>query len=161
MKRVLNVSSTSSALSNLQASDVLTVWKLDRLGRSLPHLTTVIEELQSKGAGFKSLSESIDTTTAGGKLIFHIFGALAEFERSLIAERTRAGLQARQSIRPPYTLDIRTDKSCRKMIDSGQETVSGIAELYGVDRSTIHGTLKRTVNMAKSGDITNIAVGND
>ena len=95
MKRVLNVSSTSLALSNLQASDVLTVWKLDRLGRSLPHLTTMIEELQSKGAGFKSLSESIDTTTAGGKLIFHIFGALAEFERSLIAERTRAGLQAR------------------------------------------------------------------
>src|SRR3989337_1670840 len=82
------------ALSDLQTGDVLTVWRLDRLGRSLPHLITVIEELQSKGVGFKSLSESIDTTTAGGKLTFPIFGALAEFERSLIRERTMAGLSA-------------------------------------------------------------------
>jgi DNA invertase Pin-like site-specific DNA recombinase len=67
----------NEALSTLKEGDVLTVWKLDRLGRSLSHLITVIEELQVKGVGFKSLSESIDTTTSGGKLIFHIFGVVS------------------------------------------------------------------------------------
>jgi DNA invertase Pin-like site-specific DNA recombinase len=70
------------------------VWRLDRLGRSLRHLVDTITELERRGVGFRSLSESIDTTTPGGKLVFHIFAALAEFERDLIRERTRAGLEA-------------------------------------------------------------------
>jgi DNA invertase Pin-like site-specific DNA recombinase len=70
------------------------VWRLDRLGRSLPHLIASMTRLEERGIGFKSLTENIDTTTSGGKLIFHIFGALAEFERNLIRERTTAGLLA-------------------------------------------------------------------
>src|SRR5262249_33703239 len=70
------------------------VWRLDRLGRSLAHLIEIIDSIGQVGAGFASLTESIDTTTAGGRLVFHMMGALAEFERSLIAERTRAGMKA-------------------------------------------------------------------
>jgi DNA invertase Pin-like site-specific DNA recombinase len=82
------------ALAGLKQGDVLVVWKLDRLGRSLPHLIEVVQTLGERGVGFQSMSEAIDTTTAGGRLVFHIMGALAEFERSLIAERTRAGMAA-------------------------------------------------------------------
>jgi DNA invertase Pin-like site-specific DNA recombinase len=83
-----------AALSYVRNSDTLVVWRLDRLGRSLPHLITTMTALEERGIGFKSLTENIDTTTSGGKLIFHIFGALAEFERNLIKERTQAGLTA-------------------------------------------------------------------
>jgi DNA invertase Pin-like site-specific DNA recombinase len=82
------------ALRYVRKGDTLVVWRLDRLGRSLPHLITTITDLEDRGSGFKSLTENIDTTTSGGKLIFHIFGALAEFERNLIRERTQAGLTA-------------------------------------------------------------------
>jgi DNA invertase Pin-like site-specific DNA recombinase len=81
------------------------VWRLDRLGRSLPHLITTMTDVEERGIGFKSLTENIDTTTSGGKLIFHIFGALAEFERNLIRERTQAGLtepvpEAKEAVDP-------------------------------------------------------------
>jgi DNA invertase Pin-like site-specific DNA recombinase len=82
------------ALKYVRKGDTLVVWRLDRLGRSLPHLITTMTDLEERGIGFKSLTENIDTTTSGGKLIFHIFGALAEFERNLIRERTQAGLVA-------------------------------------------------------------------
>src|ERR687890_2558504 len=82
------------ALSHLRSGDTLVVWRLDRLGRSLRHLIDTVTELQERGIGFKSLQETIDTTTSGGKLVFHIFGALAEFEREIIKERTNAGLTA-------------------------------------------------------------------
>jgi DNA invertase Pin-like site-specific DNA recombinase len=82
------------ALSYVRKGDTLVVWRLDRLGRSLPHLIATMTSLEEQGIGFKSLTENIDTTTSGGKLIFHIFGALAEFERNLIRERTTAGLTA-------------------------------------------------------------------
>jgi DNA invertase Pin-like site-specific DNA recombinase len=82
------------ALAYVRKGDTLVVWRLDRLGRSLPHLITTMTDLEERGIGFKSLTENIDTTTSGGKLIFHIFGALAEFERNLIRERTQAGLTA-------------------------------------------------------------------
>src|SRR5918998_484036 len=85
------------ALSHLRAGDTLVVWRLDRLGRSLRHLIDTVTDLQERGIGFKSLQESIDTTTSGGKLVFHIFGALAEFEREIIKERTKAGLSAARS----------------------------------------------------------------
>src|SRR5919202_3395490 len=82
------------AFSHLRSGDTFVVWRLDRLGRSLRHLIDTVTDLQSKGIEFKSITESIDTTTSGGKLVFHIFGALAEFEREIIRERTKAGLSA-------------------------------------------------------------------
>jgi DNA invertase Pin-like site-specific DNA recombinase len=82
------------ALNYVRTGDTLVVWRLDRLGRSLPHLIITMTDLLERGIGFKSLTENIDTTTSGGKLIFHIFGALAEFERDIIRERTTAGLMA-------------------------------------------------------------------
>ena len=96
----------AAALTYMRAGDSLVVWKLDRLARSLPQLIETVATLEDQGIGFRSLTEAIDTTTAGGKLVFHIFGALAEFERSVIRERTRAGLKAardrgRKGGRPP------------------------------------------------------------
>lgn len=90
-------SGLNQLLELLRAGDTLVVWRLDRLGRSLSHLISVTTELESRGVGFRSLQEGIDTTTSGGKLVFHIFGALAEFERSLTQERTQAGLKAARS----------------------------------------------------------------
>jgi DNA invertase Pin-like site-specific DNA recombinase len=84
----------SQALSHLRAGDTLVVWRLDRLGRSLPHLIETVRQLQERGIGFRSLQEQLDTRTSGGKLVFHVFGALAEFERDLVRERTHAGLAA-------------------------------------------------------------------
>src|SRR5512142_1859137 len=84
----------AEAIAFLRPGDTLVVWKLDRLGRSLKHLIETVTALQGRKVGFRSLQESIDTTTSGGKLIFHVFGALAEFERDLIRERTQAGLRA-------------------------------------------------------------------
>jgi DNA invertase Pin-like site-specific DNA recombinase len=84
----------TEALSHLRSGDTLVVWRLDRLARSLSHLIELVNHLAGQGIAFKSLTEQIDTTTSGGKLIFHIFGALAEFERNLIKERTIAGLSA-------------------------------------------------------------------
>ena len=84
----------AAALSFAREGDILTVWKLDRLGRSLSHLIETVSALKARGVGFRSLTESIDTTTPGGRLVFHIFGALGQFERDLIRERTRAGLEA-------------------------------------------------------------------
>jgi DNA invertase Pin-like site-specific DNA recombinase len=130
------------ALNTLNPGDVLVVWKLDRLGRSLQHLIHIIEKLGACGIGFRSLSESIDTTTAGGKLIFHIFGALAEFERGLIAERTKAGLQAvmkrGKRLGRPSSLTQEQLNHAAKIIDSGEETVSGMAQILGVNRATLY-----------------------
>ena len=87
----------TQALAALQPGDILVVWRLDRLGRSLNHLLTVVDTLKARNVGFRSLQEAMDTTTPGGTLTFHIFGALAEFERALIRERTQAGLAAARS----------------------------------------------------------------
>ena len=84
----------AAALAYLRDGDVLAVWRLDRLGRSLAHLIETIGALEARGVGFRSLTESIDTTTSGGRLIFHVFGALGQFERDLIRDRTKAGLTA-------------------------------------------------------------------
>ncbi len=134
-------------LKIMQSGDVLTVWKLDRLGRSLHHLISILEALQSKGCGFKSLSENIDTTTASGKFFFHIIGAFAELERSLISERTKAGLQAAkkrgQTLGRPRRLTDAQINHARQNIKSGQESEASMAKLYGVDRSTLHRALKR------------------
>ena len=84
----------AAALTYVREGDALVVWRLDRLGRSLPHLIDTIAALEARGVGFRSLTEAIDTTTPGGRLIFHVFGALGQFERDLIRERTKAGLSA-------------------------------------------------------------------
>ncbi len=84
----------AQAIAFVREGDVLVTWKLDRLARSLPHLIETVNQLEKSGAGLRSLTEAIDTTTPGGRLIFHVFGALAQFERDLIRERTRAGLSA-------------------------------------------------------------------
>ena len=99
-----------AALGYVRDGEVLVVWKLDRLGRSLPHLIETVTDLAKRGVGFRSLTEAIDTTTPGGRLVFHIFGALGQFERDLVQERTRAGLAAaaargRQGGRKPAVTD--------------------------------------------------------
>ncbi len=101
-----------SALEYVRDGDVLIVWKLDRLGRSLPHLIETVMSLSTRGVGFRSLTEAIDTTTPGGRLVFHLFGALGQFERDLIQERTRAGLAAAAA---------RGRKGGRKRVVTGQK----------------------------------------
>ena len=106
----------TAALAYLREGDVLSVWRLDRLGRSLPHLIETIGALQARGVGFRSLTESIDTTTPGGRLIFHVFGALGQFERDLIRERTQAGLTAaaargRKGGRPPVVTEDKLQRA--------------------------------------------------
>lgn len=131
----------ADALAALGDGDVFIVWKLDRLGRSLPHLIEVIESLGSIGAGFRSLSESIDTTTASGKLLFHVMGALAEFERSLISERTAAGMAAAKQrgvhVGRPRKLLRHQVEHARKAIGKGKGTVAGMAAHYGVSSKTM------------------------
>src|SRR3954471_11414336 len=97
----------TEALSHLRTGDTLVVWKLDRLGRSLKDLITRITELETRTIGLKSLTEQIDTTTSGGKLIFHMFGALAEFERDIIRERTNAGLERYVKKKPHFGKEMR------------------------------------------------------
>lgn len=136
-----------SALAALGTGDVLVVWKLDRLGRSLAQLIGLIDELGKRGVGFQSLSETIDTTTAGGRLIFHVMGALAEFERALIGERTRAGMQAAKrrgkAVGRPRKLNVNHLAHARDLIDSGKETRAGVAKLFSVDVATLRRALER------------------
>lgn len=138
----------SEALEKVGEEDVLVVWKLDRLGRSLGHLIEVINGLGEKGVGFASLSESIDTTTAGGKLVFHMMGALAEFERSLISERTKAGMRSARNrgkhICRPRKLTTAQISHARDMIETGKQTRAGMANLYGVDPATFWRALRET-----------------
>jgi DNA invertase Pin-like site-specific DNA recombinase len=129
------------ALATLKTGDVLVVWKLDRLGRSLSHLIQITKQLGERGIGFRSLSEAIDTTSASGRLLFHIVGALAEFERALISERTRAGVaSARQrgthlGRKPKLTPD-QLDHA-RKLIDTG-ESPRHVAKSMGVSTATLY-----------------------
>jgi DNA invertase Pin-like site-specific DNA recombinase len=133
------------AISRLKKNDVLVVWKLDRLGRSLGHLIEVIRRLDSRGIGFHSLSENIDTTNAAGRLLFHLMGALAEFERALIAERTRAGLQSarRRGVRVgrPRVLNAGQLRKARTMVASGSST-EAVAQRLRVGRSTLYRALR-------------------
>ena len=113
----------------------------------MPHLVSLVHTLGLQGVGFQSLTEAINTTTAGGKLVFHIMGALAEFERALIAERSQAGMQAARRrgkhLGRPRKLTQEQVAHAARMVRDGTETVSGMAALYGVDRVTLHRALKR------------------
>lgn len=135
------------AIKQIKKGDVLVVWELDRLGRSLSYLIELIELLRKIDAGFQSLSDGINTTTAGGKLAFHIMGALAEFERSLIVERTKAGLAAAKPRGKypgrPQSLTPQQIKHARKMLDRQEETTGSIATLFGVNPTTIWRELQK------------------
>jgi DNA invertase Pin-like site-specific DNA recombinase len=130
------------ALSHLRAGDTLVVWRLDRLGRSLRHLIDTVTDLQEKGIGFKSLTESIDTTTSGGKLVFHIFGALAEFEREIIRERTQAGLQAARARGKtggrPKALTEKQVAMLRQLAADPNRSVEEICQTLGISRMTFY-----------------------
>ncbi len=139
----------TGALDHLRAGDTLVVWRLDRLGRSLRHLIETITALEQRGIGFKSLTESIDTTTPNGKLIFHIFGALAEFERELIRERTRAGLASarargrkggrRKALGDPQKLAL-----AHALYANKQTPIETICRTLKVSRSTLYRYLSAT-----------------
>jgi DNA invertase Pin-like site-specific DNA recombinase len=129
-------------LDHLRPGDTLVVWRLDRLGRNLRHLIATVNDLAAAGIGFRSLTEGIDTTTSAGRLVFHMFGALAEFERELIRERTAAGLVAarvrgrsggRPRVMTPEKLAV-----ARQMYDSRRHTLATIATTVGVSRSTLY-----------------------
>ena len=132
----------------LREGDTLVVWRLDRLGRSMKHLIELITQLEEKGIGFRSLTEAMDTTTSGGKLIFHIFGALAEFERNLIRERTQAGLiSARARGRKggrPFALDESNRKMAVELYNSREHSVEEICQTMGISRPTLYSYLKKT-----------------
>jgi DNA invertase Pin-like site-specific DNA recombinase len=131
-----------AALDYLRPTDTLVVWKLDRLARSLSHLIGSIQTLEQRQCGFRSLTEAVDTATAGGRLIFHIFGALAEFERALIRERTIAGLKGarergriggRPSVMTPERLT-----AAKALLEDGQLTIKQVAKQLGVSEATIY-----------------------
>ena len=132
---------------HLRPGDTLVVWRLDRLGRSIRHLIDSLAELDKRGVGFKALTESIDTTTSGGRLVFHLFAALAQFERELISERTHAGLAAarargRNGGRPPQ-LNAEQVVIARALYEKGDMTVAEIGRVFGVSRTTIYRSLDR------------------
>jgi len=131
-------------LDSLQKGDVLVVWKLDRLGRSLPHLVSIITDLKERGIGFKSIRDgAIDTTTPSGELIFHIFAALAQFERELIRERTRAGLEAARSRgkvggRKAISIDDPIVKTAIQMHQNHNLSIDEICQSLKISRSTLY-----------------------
>jgi DNA invertase Pin-like site-specific DNA recombinase len=134
-----------AALGYVREGDALVVWKLDRFGRSLQELIELVGDLKERGVEFVSLRESIDTTTPGGKLVFHVFGAVAEFERDLVLERTVAGPEAarargRRGGRP-RALDDSKAKLARRLNAEGEHSVEEICSMLGVGRSTLYGCL--------------------
>lgn len=136
------------ALSELNHGDVLVVWKLDRLTRSLADLLFTLEKISATGAAFQSLTEHIDTSTAAGRMVAQMLGAFAEFERSIIRERTLAGLSAAKNRgtllgRRPKLSTLQQDEM-RKMIESGEKTAAEVARIFGVNPSTVCRILKRS-----------------
>ncbi len=130
------------ALSVLRDGDTLVVWKLDRLGRSLKHLVETVQSLQGAGIGFRSLQESLDTTSSGGKLVFHFFAALAEFERDIIRERTQAGLAAarargRQGGRPKGR-DVTKQAAARSLSQDKSRSVTEICKMLSISRTSYY-----------------------
>lgn len=140
----------TKALNDCREGDTLVVWKLDRLGRSIRHLIDTVKLLESKKIGFKSLQENIDTTTSGGKLIFHIFSALAEFERDIIRDRTQAGLSAarrrnRNGGRPKALNDRQIILAKKLHADQGN-SIDDICKMFEIKRSTLYKYLRHKEN---------------
>src|SRR3954454_12880401 len=134
------------ALSHLRTGDTLVVWRLDRLGRSLAHLIDTIRDLQQRGVGFRSVQEQIDNTTSGGKLVFHVFGALAEFERDLIRERTHAGLAAARArgrlFNRPKVLTPQKLTQLQTLAKDEGNAVTDICGTLGISRATFYRYVK-------------------
>jgi DNA invertase Pin-like site-specific DNA recombinase len=139
---VANRPQFADAISYARSGDTIVVWKLDRLARSIKQLIDTIETLRVRGVGFRSLTEALDTTTAQGRLVFHMFGALAEFERSLIRDRTQAGLLAakragRTGGRPPK-LNDEDIEAARAMLSNPDIGVASVANRFGVSLATLY-----------------------
>jgi DNA invertase Pin-like site-specific DNA recombinase len=130
----------AQALSHLRAGDTFVVWRLDRLGRSLKHLIETVTALQEQHIAFQSITEHINTSTATGQLVFHLFGALAEFERNLITERTMAGLQAARA---------RGRKGGRPKLDTSASTVAMAKKLYA-DHTNSMADICRTLHISRA-----------
>jgi len=133
----------AEALSHLREGDTLVVWRLDRLGRSLKHLIETITALHAHGVAFQSITENIDTSNATGNLVFHIFGALAEFERNLITERTMAGVAAarargRKGGRPPLNTAASKVAMAKKLYADKTNTPSDICQTLHISRATLY-----------------------
>lgn len=135
----------NALMAYVREGDVVTVYRLDRLGRSLPHLLDLVAELDRRQVGFRSISEALDTTTPGGRLVFHVFGALGQFERDLIRERTRAGLDAaaargRKGGRPR---SLSADKlaRARDLLGANHHNVAEVARRLKVSRTTLYAAL--------------------
>lgn len=136
------------ALAYLRQGDILVVWKLDRLGRSLKHLIEIVNDLSEKNIGFQSIEEKIDTTTSGGKLIFHIFASLAEFERDIIRERTNAGLKAARARGRvggrPRAMDEKKITMAKALVKDPNNSIKDICETLNVSRATLYRYLKES-----------------
>ncbi|AUM94651.1 TPA: recombinase family protein [Clostridium botulinum] len=136
------------ALTYLRKGDILVVWRLDRLGRSLKHLIEVVNDLSEKNIGFQSLQEKIDTTTSGGKLIFHIFASLAEFERDIIRERTNAGLKAARARGRiggrPRVMDNKKISMAKALVNDPNNSIKDICETLNVSKATLYRYLKQS-----------------
>ena len=134
-------------MSMLRAGDTVVIWRLDRLGRSLKNLIELVERLESAKVGLRSLQENIDTTSSGGKLVFHLFGALAEFERNLIRERTQAGLVAARARGRmggrPRRLDPVKLALAVKLHRERNHTVEEICTMMGISKSTLYNYLDK------------------
>ncbi len=132
----------TEAVHFLRPGDTLVVWRLDRLGRSLKHLIETVTALAQRGIGFRSLTEQIDTTTSGGKLIFHVFGALAEFERDLIRERTQAGLRAARARGRvggrPKALDPKDVDVLHRLYADPANSIDDICRTLGISKATLY-----------------------
>jgi DNA invertase Pin-like site-specific DNA recombinase len=135
-----------AAFDYCRAGDVLVVWRLDRLGRSIKELIELVNTLQERGVGFRSLRESLDTTSSGGRLVFHVFASIAEFERDVIRERTMAGLEAarargRRGGRKPI-MDERKLALASKLLRDKEVPIAEVCEAVGVSSSTLYRYLK-------------------
>ena len=133
---------------------MLVVWRLDRIGRSLRHLVDLVGDLRSRKIGFRSLNDPIDTTNASGRLVFHVFAALAEFERDLTRERTTAGLAAARARGRvggrPRVMTSEKIRMARRLYDEGDTTVQQIAETLGVSRRSIYRCLRTQADSSQS-----------
>ena len=132
-------------LTVLRAGDTVVIWRLDRLGRSLKNLIAVVEHLEVAQVGLRSLQENIDTTSSGGRLVFHLFGALAEFERNLIRERTRAGMAAARARGRmggrPKRLDPAKRALALRLHQEEKHTIKEICQMMGISKSTLYNYL--------------------
>ena len=153
----------AACLKTFQPGNTLVVWKLGRLGRDLKHLVTTVDDLRTRGVGFKVLTGAgaqIDTTTANGRLFFGVFAAFAEFERELIAERTRAGLAAARGRKGgrPRKMDQATLKAAQALLANTDETAQAITKRFGIGTGTLYtylngdGTLKEAGAMIMGAD---------